>query len=192
MLNHPASLQGKISLISIPSFPCCWFLHLCSRNRFISTILNKKSIVIQLYPEILVVHWLDSDLIPRLLENFEKWENFMAILLSIKNNSYRRILSAQACSGTEISPYAILKLQSGATTLKNHFSSKIFLAFQRIFRVTGTVRFSSENIRVFQSNRKNSIFRTSAILESVINNHPIYGYISNLSTLSRGFVFAQA
>ena len=103
----------------------------------------------------------------------------MAILLSIKNNSYRRILSAQACSGTEISPYAILKLQSGATTLKNHFSSKIFLAFQRIFRVTGTVRFSSENIRVFQSNRKNSIFRTSAILESVINNHPIYGYISN-------------
>ena len=103
----------------------------------------------------------------------------MAILLSIKNNSYRRILSAQACSGTEISPYAILKLQSGATTLKNHFSSKIFLAFQRIFRVTGTVRFSSENIRVFQSNRKNSIFRTSAILEPVIYNHPMYGYISN-------------
>ena len=36
-------------------------------------------------------HWLDSDLIPRLLENFEKWENFMIILLSFKNNSYRRI-----------------------------------------------------------------------------------------------------
>ena len=51
---------------------------------------NTKSTLIDFW----VIEWLDSDLIPRLLENFEKWENFMAILLSIKNNSYRRILSA--------------------------------------------------------------------------------------------------
>ena len=38
--------------------------------------------------------WLDSDLIPRLLEKFEKWENFMVILLSFKNNPFRRILDA--------------------------------------------------------------------------------------------------
>ena len=38
--------------------------------------------------------WLDSDLIPRLLENFEKWENFMVILLCFKNNPFRRILDA--------------------------------------------------------------------------------------------------
>ena len=38
--------------------------------------------------------WLDSDLIPRLLENFENWKNFMAILLSVKNDAYRRIFGA--------------------------------------------------------------------------------------------------
>ena len=59
----------------------------------------------------IVSNWLDSDLIPRLLENFEKWENFMVILFSIfvlwsflnkgtwnlksiENHSYRRILNA--------------------------------------------------------------------------------------------------
>ena len=35
--------------------------------------------------------WLDSDFIPRLLEIFEKLKNFMAILLSVKNDTYRRI-----------------------------------------------------------------------------------------------------
>ena len=69
----------------------------------------------------------NSDLIPRLLEKFEKWKNFMAILLSFKNDSYRRILNAWACSRAEISPYAILKLQTGATTLKNNFLPKFFV-----------------------------------------------------------------
>ena len=101
----------------------------------------------------------------------------MTILLSFKNNSYRRILKAWAFSRAKISPYAIFKLQSGATTLENHFSPKIFLSFLRSFRVTGPLGFSCENIRIFQSNRKNSIFRTSAILELVIYNHQIYGYI---------------
>ena len=40
----------------------------------------------------LLTYWLDSDLIPRLLENFEKWENFMTILLSLKNNHTSSIL----------------------------------------------------------------------------------------------------
>ena len=35
--------------------------------------------------------WLDSELIPRLLENFENGKNFMIILLSVKNDAYRRI-----------------------------------------------------------------------------------------------------
>ena len=34
-------------------------------------------------------HWLDSDLIPRLLENFENWENVTVSLLNIKNEAYR-------------------------------------------------------------------------------------------------------
>ena len=38
--------------------------------------------------------WLDSDLIPKLLEKFEKWKNFMVILFSLENNPYRRIFSA--------------------------------------------------------------------------------------------------
>ena len=33
--------------------------------------------------------WLDSDLIPRLLENFENWENVTVSLLNIKNEAYR-------------------------------------------------------------------------------------------------------
>ena len=41
-----------------------------------------------------IMHWLDSDLIPRLLENFENWKNFMIILLSVKNDSYRRFFGA--------------------------------------------------------------------------------------------------
>ena len=38
--------------------------------------------------------WLDSELIPRLLENFENWKNFMIILLNVKNDAYRRIFGA--------------------------------------------------------------------------------------------------
>ena len=38
-----------------------------------------------------VRQWLDSELIPRLLENFENWKNFMVILLNVKNDAYRRI-----------------------------------------------------------------------------------------------------
>ena len=37
---------------------------------------------------------LDSELIPRLLENFENWKNFMVILLSVKNDAYRRFFGA--------------------------------------------------------------------------------------------------
>ena len=33
--------------------------------------------------------WLDSDLIPRLLENFENWKNFIVILLNVKYDAYR-------------------------------------------------------------------------------------------------------
>ena len=39
-------------------------------------------------------YWLDSDLIPRLLENFENWKNFMVILFNVKNDAYRRIFGA--------------------------------------------------------------------------------------------------
>ena len=38
--------------------------------------------------------WLDSDLIPRLLEIFEKLKTFMIILLNVTNDAYSRILSA--------------------------------------------------------------------------------------------------
>ena len=38
--------------------------------------------------------WLDSELIPRLLENFENWKNFMIILLNVKNDAYRRFFGA--------------------------------------------------------------------------------------------------
>ena len=38
--------------------------------------------------------WLDSDLIPRLLEKFEKLKNFIVILFNLENNPYRRIFSA--------------------------------------------------------------------------------------------------
>ena len=40
------------------------------------------------------LQWLDSDLIPRLLEIFEKWKTVMVILLRIKNDAYSRILGA--------------------------------------------------------------------------------------------------
>ena len=43
---------------------------------------------------LMICQWLDSDLIPRLLENFENWKNFMVILLSVKNDAYRRIFGA--------------------------------------------------------------------------------------------------
>ena len=39
-------------------------------------------------------YWLDSELIPRLLENLENWKNFMIILLNVKNDAYRRIFWA--------------------------------------------------------------------------------------------------
>ena len=46
--------------------------------------------------EILLIadYWLDSDLIPRLLEIFEKMKTFMVILLSVKNDANSRILGA--------------------------------------------------------------------------------------------------
>ena len=103
----------------------------------------------------------------------------MIILLNVTNDACSRILTAQACSRAKILQFEILKLQSGATTLKNDFFPKVLFSSYRTLKVTSPVRFSCENIRVFQSNRKNSIFRTSAILELVIYNHSHYGYISN-------------
>ena len=38
--------------------------------------------------------WLESDLIPRLLEMLEFWKIFLALLISIKNLAYTQILSA--------------------------------------------------------------------------------------------------
>ena len=32
-------------------------------------------------------NWLDSELIPKLLENFENWKNFMIILFNVKNDA---------------------------------------------------------------------------------------------------------
>ena len=58
----------------------------------------------------------------------------MIILLSVKNDAYRRIIGAQACSRAEISFYEILKLETGQTTLKNHFFPKIFLGVYAPFR----------------------------------------------------------
>jgi len=66
--------------------------------------------------------WLDSDLIPRLLEISKNFKIFTAILLNVKND--RRIFGASAYSRFEISLYEILKLARGATTLQNHFFQK--------------------------------------------------------------------
>ena len=38
--------------------------------------------------------WLDSDLIPILLEIFEKMKTFMVIVFSVKNDAYGQILGA--------------------------------------------------------------------------------------------------
>ena len=40
------------------------------------------------------LQWLDSDLIPRLLEIFEKLKSFMIILLNVTNDACSRILTA--------------------------------------------------------------------------------------------------
>jgi len=123
--------------------------------------------------------WLDSDLIPRLLKNFENWKNFMVILLSVKNGAYRRFFGALACSRAQISFCEILKLESGQTTLKNHFFQKIFQRSIPRSEVHTLLQFSRKNIHVFQSYRWNSIFRTSAILEVMIFHSVTYGHISN-------------
>ena len=73
-------------------------------------------------------YWPNSDLIPRLLEIFEKWKTFMVILLSVKNDAYSRILGAEACCRAEISHFEIFKLQTGATTLKNDFFQKVLFS----------------------------------------------------------------
>ena len=85
--------------------------------------------------------WLDSDLIPRLLEIFEKLKTFMIILLNVTNDTYSRILSAWACSRAGILQFEIWKLQTGATTLKNDFFQKVLLSSYRTLKVTSPVRF---------------------------------------------------
>ena len=50
---------------------------------------------------IILLQWLDSDLIQRLSECFEL-KIFMVILLIVKNDAYSRILSVKACSRAEI------------------------------------------------------------------------------------------
>ena len=56
------------------------------------------------------IQWLDSEVIPRLLKNFENWKNFKFILFKVKNDSWIRILSAFKCFTAEISSYKIFKL----------------------------------------------------------------------------------
>ena len=94
-------------------------------------------------------NWLDSDLIPRLLEIFEKLKTFMIILLNVTNDTYSRILSAWACSRAGILQFEIWKLQTGATTLKNDFFQKVLLSSYRTLKVTSPVRFSWKIIRPF-------------------------------------------
>ena len=65
----------------------------------------------------------------------------MIILLSVKNDAYRRFFGAQACSRAEISFCEILKHQSGQTTLKNHFFPKIFSEVDSSFRGAYTQHF---------------------------------------------------
>ena len=49
----------------------------------------------------------------------------MIILLSVENDVNIWILTAEASSGAEISTFEVLKLKSGTTTLKSHFSKSI-------------------------------------------------------------------
>ena len=65
----------------------------------------------------------------------------MIILLNVKNDAYRRIFGAQACSRAEISFYQILKHVNGQTTLKNHFFPKIFSEVDCSFRGAYTQHF---------------------------------------------------
>ena len=65
----------------------------------------------------------------------------MIILLSVNNDAYRRFFGAQACSRAEISFCEILKLESGQTTLKNHFFPKIFSEVDSSFRGAYTQHF---------------------------------------------------
>ena len=65
----------------------------------------------------------------------------MIILLSVKNDAYRRFFGAQACSRAEISFCEILKLEGGQTTLKNHFFPKIFSEVDSSFRGAYTQNF---------------------------------------------------
>ena len=58
-----------------------------------SAVHNRKAISTKRNRQI-IPDWLDSELIPRLLENFENWKNFIIILLNIKNDAYRRIFGA--------------------------------------------------------------------------------------------------
>ena len=45
-----------------------------------------------------------------IIENFRNFEKFLISLLSVKNDTYRQILSEFACYSAEISQFAILKL----------------------------------------------------------------------------------
>ena len=73
----------------------------------------------------------------------------MVILLSAKNDAYRRFFGALACSRAEISFDVILKHETGQTTLKNHFFPKIFSGIDASFRGAWPLQFSRETIRVF-------------------------------------------
>ena len=67
----------------------------------------------------------NKDLNSQVMENFFR-KNYMAFLLSVKKDAYRRILRAKAYSRAEILVHGILKLGTGTTTLKNHLSFQKF------------------------------------------------------------------
>ena len=78
----------------VRKFPFLDFERLCHRRL---THLEKYPVLslrFSLFHFGILSYWLDSDLIPRLLEIFEKLKTFMVILLSVKNDAYSRILSA--------------------------------------------------------------------------------------------------
>ena len=64
------------------------------QNEYFILKLKSENLNVWLKPKQLIFKWLDSELIPRLLENFENWKHFKVILLSVKNDAYRQIFWA--------------------------------------------------------------------------------------------------
>ena len=134
-----------------------WLITKCDLNNF--RIYKSSSII-----HFRLVKWLDSKLIPRLLEIFEFLKNFYAILFRFKNDANKPNFIPQIHSRAEKSAKVKSNFQRGITFSKMIFFKNFFLYL-----------YQHENLKAIHQNQAKIFLHSRVIVKILFLEHrPLY------------------